>query len=107
MSMSLRQLPGDPGELYLQIAFRDDLYGTPHDETLERWEISIRHRPETLENGTAPLDLCGERAEQERPVVEGDLTVGQMIFYRVRLDRGMNAVFITPRLERPSVSMAA
>ncbi|MEU2231225.1 hypothetical protein [Streptomyces vietnamensis] len=58
-------LPGDPSELRLRISYTDDLADTPQADALERWDVSVLH-------------------------MEG--TVGSIIFYRVHLDRGMNAV---------------
>ncbi|MFF6833267.1 hypothetical protein ACFY84_15530 [Streptomyces sp. NPDC012438] len=61
----LSTLPGDPSELRLCISYTDDLADTPQADTLERWDVSVLH---------------------------GDRTVGAITFYRVHLDRGMNAV---------------
>ncbi|MFD3332176.1 hypothetical protein ACFWV1_05905 [Streptomyces sp. NPDC058700] len=58
-------LPGDPSELRLRIAYTDELDDTPQADTLERCDVAILH----------------EEAQ-----------VGEMTFYRVHLDRGMNAV---------------
>ncbi|MFI5743520.1 hypothetical protein ACIA9I_34775 [Streptomyces anulatus] len=35
--------PGDPAELYLRISYTDALSGTPHGDTLERWEVAVLH----------------------------------------------------------------
>ncbi|MGW7303947.1 hypothetical protein ACWGI1_00025 [Streptomyces sp. NPDC054835] len=59
-------LPGDPSELRLRISYTDELGDTPQADTLERWDVAI----------------LNEEAE-----------VGTMTFYRVHLDRGMNAVW--------------
>lgn len=56
--------PGDPSELRLCVSYTDDLGGTSRADTLERWDVTILH----------------EEAE-----------VGAMAFYKVYLDRGMNA----------------
>ncbi|MFJ8248471.1 hypothetical protein [Streptomyces sp. NPDC094466] len=62
--------PGDPAELYLRISYTDALSGTPHADTLERWEVAVLH--------TGP---------------DGDeVAIGSMDFYRAHLDRGVNAV---------------
>ncbi|MFH8255183.1 hypothetical protein [Streptomyces roseolus] len=61
----LPTLPGDPSELRLRISYTDELADTPQADTLERWDVSVLH-------------------------TEG--TVGSITFYRVHLDRGMNAV---------------
>ncbi|MFD5765388.1 hypothetical protein ACFWIN_06150 [Streptomyces sp. NPDC127049] len=61
----LSTLPGDPSELRLRISYTDELADTPQADTLERWDVSVLH-------------------------TEG--TVGSITFYRVHLDRGMNAV---------------
>ncbi|MFG2978849.1 hypothetical protein ACGFYY_38410 [Streptomyces sp. NPDC048331] len=57
-------LPGDPSELRLRISYTDELDGAPQSDTLERWDLVILH----------------EEAE-----------AGTMTFYRVHLDRGLNA----------------
>ncbi|MFD3997445.1 hypothetical protein [Streptomyces sp. NPDC058583] len=58
-------LPGDLSELRLRISYTDELGDTPQADTLELWDVAILH----------------EEAQ-----------VGTMTFYRVQLDRGMNAV---------------
>ncbi|MEU6680964.1 hypothetical protein [Streptomyces sp. NPDC046925] len=91
MSVSLRRLPGDPSDLYLRIAFRDDLEDTPSSETLERWEVTI-HQRGAHDGPGAGRAARGERAQEHSAAVDrDDGTVGQMTFYRVHPDRGMNA----------------
>ncbi|MGW6388900.1 hypothetical protein ACWFR1_00045 [Streptomyces sp. NPDC055103] len=58
-------LPGDPSELRLRISYTDELGDTPQADTLELWEVAI---------------------------LQEEAQVGTMTFYRVQLDRGMNAV---------------
>ncbi|KOG28274.1 MULTISPECIES: hypothetical protein [Streptomyces] len=58
-------LPGDPSELRLRSSYTDELDDTSQADTLERWDVAILH----------------EEAQ-----------VGEMTFYRVHLDRVMNAV---------------
>ncbi|WP_328486006.1 hypothetical protein [Streptomyces zaomyceticus] len=65
-------LPGDPSELRLRISYTDELGDTPQADTLELWDVAILH----------------EEAQ-----------VGTMTFYRVHLDRGMNAF---PAMEEES-----
>ncbi|MFJ4703710.1 hypothetical protein ACIP6I_02450 [Streptomyces anulatus] len=62
--------PGDPAELYLRISYADALSGTPHADTLERWEVAVLH--------------AGPYGDE--------VAIGSMDFYRVHLDRGVNAV---------------
>lgn len=40
---SLERAQGDPAELYLRISHTDALSGTPHADTLERWEAAVLH----------------------------------------------------------------
>ncbi|MER6190159.1 hypothetical protein [Streptomyces cyaneofuscatus] len=58
--------PGNPAELYLRISYTDSLSGTPHADTLERWDVAVLH-------------------------AQDDFAVGSMVFYRVHLDRGVHA----------------
>ncbi|MEU8522367.1 hypothetical protein [Streptomyces sp. NPDC048577] len=58
-------LPGDPSELRLRISYADELTDTPQADTMERWDVAVLH---------------------------GEETAGSITFYRVHLDRGMNAV---------------
>lgn len=62
--------PGDPAELRLRISYTDVLSGTPHADTLERWEVAVLH--------------AGPDG--------GEVAIGSMDFYRAHLDRGVNAV---------------
>lgn len=64
--MTERLPPGDPAELYLRISYTDSLSGTPHGDTLERWDVAVLH-------------------------ARGDFAVGSMVFYKVHLDRGVHA----------------
>jgi hypothetical protein len=107
VSVPRRHLPGDPSERCLHFAFRDDLYGTLRSETLERWEVSIRHRRETHDDGDAGLVARDARLGEVPAAVASDVYVGQMVFYLVHPDRGMNAYVMTPRLARPAVAVAA
>ncbi|MFI9210255.1 hypothetical protein ACIGW7_19220 [Streptomyces sp. NPDC053253] len=61
----LSTLPGDPSELRLRISYTDDLGDTPRADTVERWDVAVLH---------------------------AERTVGSITFYRVHLDRGLNAV---------------
>ncbi|MER5813846.1 hypothetical protein [Streptomyces californicus] len=61
--------PADPSGLYLRISYTDALSGLPDADTLERWEVAVLHA---------------------RPGSD-DAAVGAMVFYRVHLDRGVNA----------------
>ncbi|WP_435059101.1 hypothetical protein [Streptomyces sp. bgisy060] len=56
--------PDDPSELRLRISYTDELTDIPQADTMERWDVDVLH---------------GERA------------AGSITFYRVYLDRGMNA----------------
>lgn len=57
-------LPGDPSELSLRLCYTDELTDSPQADTMERWDVAVLHE------GT---------------------TAGSITFYRVNLDRGLNA----------------
>ncbi|MFG2836089.1 hypothetical protein ACGFZH_11585 [Streptomyces zaomyceticus] len=57
-------LPGDPSELRLRLCYTDELADTPQADTLERWDVAVLHE---------------------------EMNAGAITFYRVHLDRGLNA----------------
>ncbi|KUO04574.1 hypothetical protein [Streptomyces caeruleatus] len=84
-------LPADPGELHLCISYADDLRDTPDADTLEQWDVAIRHRRRVHEARRCPSSP-GECPSDDCPAnVVDDVAVGSMTFYRVHLDRGCNA----------------
>ncbi|MGI3222681.1 hypothetical protein ACRJ4B_00375 [Streptomyces sp. GTA36] len=100
------QLPGDPSDLYLRIYYDDELGDTPQADTLERWSVSVLHRRPVHDRGqgAAAASSC-VTVECPACTVE-DATVGSMTFYRVHLDRGRNAYFIPPSLNRELLALA-
>ncbi|MFE9407383.1 hypothetical protein ACFYN0_01060 [Streptomyces sp. NPDC006704] len=90
------QLPGDPSELHLHIAYNDDLRDTPHAETVERFDVAVRHGRDVHDDGRCPgagdAGTDGQCVDGGCPALAKDgVEVGQMAFFRVHLDRGMNA----------------
>jgi GNAT superfamily N-acetyltransferase len=91
-----QQLPADPSQLHLQYTYAHGLHDDPHDQTVERWDISIRHGHNVHDrsrcpvlNGTESPDVaCGARCPAFE---EHGLEVGRMTFFRIRLTQGMNA----------------
>lgn len=90
------QLPGDPSELHLHNGYNDDLRDTPRAETVERWDVAVRHGRD-VHDGTRCPGASGAGADSQctdadcPAVVKDGSEVGQMSFYRVHLDRKMNA----------------
>ncbi|WP_151482131.1 hypothetical protein [Streptomyces albicerus] len=104
MTKSAQHLPGDPSQLHLQYAYEHGLHDDPHEQTVEGWEVSIRHGYEVHDDKHCPVlndsDDPGDHCEGDCPAFEEKgIEVGHMTFYRVRLDQGMNAWFIPPSLE--------
>ncbi|MFI6464519.1 hypothetical protein [Streptomyces sp. NPDC050538] len=84
-------LPGDPSELRLRISYDDALLDTPQGDTLERWDVTVLHRRRTDDTARCPASpgVCVTPACSA--TVVGDVAVGSMTFFRVRLDQRMNA----------------
>ncbi|MBC2901088.1 hypothetical protein [Streptomyces cupreus] len=74
--MTQQPLPGDPAALRLNYHFGHGLSGDTHEETVERWQVDIRHGGDT-HDAASPIH-CGA-------------SVGHMVFYRIRLTQRMNA----------------
>ncbi|MER7728562.1 hypothetical protein [Streptomyces sp. NPDC096323] len=89
--------PGDPSQLYLRISYDDELWDAPQADTLECWNVAVRHRRRThggqdsvRPNGCMSPDCPACKVE--------DVAVGAMTFYRVHLDRGRNAYWAMEEL---------
>ncbi|MFE2867853.1 hypothetical protein [Embleya sp. NPDC059259] len=103
MTKTARDLPGDPFALHLEYSLRHGLREDPHDRTIERWSVVVRHGYEVHDDTRCPtlLGLDGEISCEDPvpgpgdtgcPAFEPDgVAVGWMVFFRVRMDRGMNA----------------
>lgn len=85
MSKSLDQLPADPSKLYLHYTTTHELVEDPYSETLQRWDVSVRHP------GAADADRRIPTPQAPPDDVGQEIEIGRMEFYRVRLDQGMNA----------------
>lgn len=96
-------LPGDPTELRLHIAYIDELSDTPDADTLEQWEVTIRHRRRVHEDRRCPGAPSECDAEDCPAYGVDDVAVGSMTFFRVHLDRGRNAFAV---LEEESEDLA-
>ncbi|MFF4962321.1 hypothetical protein [Streptomyces sp. NPDC001222] len=64
-----QDLPASPARLHLQYHHRHGLLDSPHEQTLEQWNVSIQYEDD-------------DGATHE---------AGSMVFHRVRLTQGMNA----------------
>lgn len=83
--------PGDPSQLHLRISYDDELWDTPQADTLERWNVAVRHRRRT-HSGDQDSVRLNECVTPDCPACQvEDVAVGSMTFYRVHLDRGRNA----------------
>ncbi|MFG2785738.1 hypothetical protein ACGFY7_48965 [Streptomyces prunicolor] len=91
MTKSVKELPGDPSELYLQYTSAHGLIEDLHGETLQRWEVFVRHgEPDDrrLEPDSSDATSAGKG---DSPSAAHGSGAGRMVFYRIRLDQGMNA----------------
>ncbi|MDV9168624.1 hypothetical protein R6V09_00505 [Streptomyces sp. W16] len=86
-----RRLPGDPSELRLRISYDDALLDTPQGDTLERWDVTVLHRRRTHDTARCRASSGGCVTPDCSANVVGDVAVGSMTFFRVRLDQRMNA----------------
>ncbi|WP_331773326.1 hypothetical protein OG948_59085 (plasmid) [Embleya sp. NBC_00888] len=103
MTKTAQDLPGDPSELHLEYSLRHRLREDPHDHTIERWTVTVRHGYEVHDDTRCPTLLgsdgeisCEDEAPGRDdtfcPAFEPDgVAMGRMVFFRVRMDRGMNA----------------
>ncbi|MFJ2175956.1 hypothetical protein ACIOHE_24070 [Streptomyces sp. NPDC087851] len=96
MTKSAQQLPTDPARLHLQYRYEQGMHADPHEETVERWEISIRHGHEVHDDARCPVlsdkKSPGDHCEGDCSAYEEDgPEIGRMIFFRIRLSQGMNA----------------
>ncbi|MGW4197117.1 hypothetical protein [Streptomyces sp. NPDC005004] len=64
-----QDLPANPARLHLQYSHRHGLLDSPHEQTLEQWDVLV----------------------QCQGADEASHEVGTMVLYRVRLTQGMNA----------------
>jgi GNAT superfamily N-acetyltransferase len=96
VSKNVQQLPADPARLHLQYAYQHSLHDGPHEQTVERWMVGIRHGRDAHDPARCPVRDSADSPEKdcarECPgFEENGVEVGRMTFFRIRLTQGLNA----------------